>query len=375
MNRYSRKKPRTNQFERLLKIVNILVLIGLLLGCLSVYISPISFVIPAFFGISFMIWFIVNTVLLLIWIYIRRLFFLIPLIGFVAGIQNFTHIVQFNSNSNPEGIKVLSYNVRLFDINNWYSNPIKENHKKIIDFVGEEKPDIVCFQEFFTDDSGEFPVLDLLLSKKGIPKYYHIDYFQTRRKTYHWGIATFSNYPIINRERYQFRNSIGNYCVYTDVIKSSDTIRIFNVHMESWHFKEEDYDFITDVKNDLDINSKSMHRLKNIYWKMSSSYQKRSVQTLELVDLIKESPYSVIVCGDFNDTPVSYSYSKINNVLTDSFLEAGNGFGSSYSGVLPIFRIDYIFHSNEFDAINYKTYKKDYSDHHPISVYLKRKSK
>ena len=359
--------------NRLLRILNLFILGALALAYMSTYVSPISFVIPVFFGLTFLIWYGLNTIFLIYWIFNKNIFLVIPLIGLLAGIGHFSNSVQLNSNKSPEGIKVLSYNVRLFDINNWYVNPEIKNHSNIINLVNNEKPEIVCFQEFFTDDSGEFPILDTILAKKGIPNNYHIDYFQTRRKTFHWGIATFSKYPIINRERFQFRNSIGNYCIYSDLVKEKDTIRVFNVHMESWHFQKEDYGFINDVKHDINVTEKSIYKLKNIYWKMSSSYQKRSLQIKDLVSLIDKSPYPVIVCGDFNDTPVSYTYSKISNVITDSFIEAGNGISSSYCGVLPIFRIDYIFHSNDFSANNYKTYHKKYSDHYPISVSLKRK--
>jgi endonuclease/exonuclease/phosphatase family metal-dependent hydrolase len=90
---------------------------------------------------------------------------------------------------------------------------------------------------------------------------------------------------------------------------------------------------------------------------------------------IEKSPYPVIVCGDFNDSPISYCYQSFSDQLIDSFKEAGNGIGSSYAGTMPSYRIDYVFHSDEFKAIRYNTIKDKLSDHYPVTVELAIKTK
>jgi endonuclease/exonuclease/phosphatase family metal-dependent hydrolase len=86
------------------------------------------------------------------------------------------------------------------------------------------------------------------------------------------------------------------------------------------------------------------------------------------MEAVNESPYPVILCGDLNDTPVSYCYRQFSRTLYDSFVESGNGIGQTYIGVVPSNRIDYIFHSEEFETANFTTHQVNYSDHKPISV-------
>jgi endonuclease/exonuclease/phosphatase (EEP) superfamily protein YafD len=99
---------------------------------------------------------------------------------------------------------------------------------------------------------------------------------------------------------------------------------------------------------------------------MKSAYIKRAAQIETVAEYIRKSPYPVIFCGDFNDTPVSYSYRQINNELQDAFVDAGTGLGQTHTHILPLLRIDYIFHSKSLMAVDQKTINKDYSDHFPV---------
>ena len=85
---------------------------------------------------------------------------------------------------------------------------------------------------------------------------------------------------------------------------------------------------------------------------------------------VKKSPYKTILCGDFNDTPVSYCYNRIENELIDAFIESSSGIGSTYIGKFPFNRIDYIFYSNKLQSKEFKTHNIKYSDHKPISCYI-----
>jgi len=99
---------------------------------------------------------------------------------------------------------------------------------------------------------------------------------------------------------------------------------------------------------------------------MKFAYVKRASQIETVVKFVKSSPYPVILAGDFNDTPVSYSYRQIDNELDDTFVDAGKGFGQTHAQILPFLRIDFIFHSKGLQTIEHRTIDKDYSDHFPI---------
>lgn len=358
-------------FYGIVKFFNILINLALVMALLSTRVSPVSSVIPVFFGLTFPFWAILNILFVLFWIFRKKFGFAV--ISFALLILSWPYIqetFQFRTQKDTpaaDGIRVLSYNAHLFDVYGHRANNENKTHRKIYRFLEQQDNDILCFQEFYAEEAGEMAVIDSLLAILPAQNY-HIDFFQTLRKHHHWGIATFTKYPVVNRQRFQFRNSTGNYCIYTDILYQGDTLRIFNAHLESWHFEQNDYEFI---KHPDKVKDTSLSlNLKNIYWKIETAYLKRSVQIEQLNELIEKSPYPVIVAGDFNDPPVSYTYHKMTEQLNDSFLGNGSGFGKTYRSGLPYFRIDYIFYDDHFNATWFKTYPVPFSDHYPVSATL-----
>ncbi len=352
-------------------VLNILSLLGLLLSYLSYHLTPAQILFPVFFGITYPFWFILNFLFILLWLFRKKWWFLFSLLAIVLGWSHVGSVYQSGDSGleKASGLSLMSYNVKFFDVYNWRTDS-SDTHHKMYRFLEEHKRDVLCFQEFYNEDTPDFAVMDTLLAIQPA-RNYHIDYFQTRRKDYHWGLATFTKYPVVNRQRHQFANSVGNYCIYTDIIYQGDTIRIFNVHLESWHFEKNDYEFLSGLKENAVADDQFKHSMKNIYWKMKSSSLKKAIQVKELKELIKQSPYPVIACGDFNSTPVSYVHNQMTDILNDAFRGHGRHFGTTYNGFLPLARIDYIFHDNYFNVQSFKTFQKDYSDHFPISVTLK----
>lgn len=355
-------------FRKTIFLFNVLSAIGLLLAYLSYFVKPSTTVIPVYFGLSFPFWYILNILFVVFWMFKKKLQLFLSLTLLLAGIPHITNIIQFHQpDPSHTELKVLSYNVHLFDVYEFRRDSESCNHLKIYDFIQEQSADILCFQEFYSEDTEEMNVMQDMLHIQEATNY-HIDYFQTLRKNHHWGIATFSKYPVINRQRYQFRNSIGNYCIYTDIIYHTDTIRIFNVHLESWHFQQDDYAFLKDMHQTFSENEVVTRSLKNIHWKVEVAYKKRSQQIEQLKDLIEASPFPTLVCGDFNDLPLSYTYNQMNDILSDAFLTKGNGFGKTFRDALPYFRIDYIFHDDHFETTEFHTFDLPYSDHYPITA-------
>jgi endonuclease/exonuclease/phosphatase family metal-dependent hydrolase len=118
---------------------------------------------------------------------------------------------------------------------------------------------------------------------------------------------------------------------------------------------------------------KDLRQVREMSYKFKKAFQMRAGQVREISKYIDESPYNVIVCGDFNDTPVSFAYQYLKGNLTDAFVNSGEGVGRTYIGKLPSFRIDNIFYGDNFESYNFKTYDFRMSDHLPISCELVRK--
>jgi len=143
---------------------------------------------------------------------------------------------------------------------------------------------------------------------------------------------------------------------------------VFNFHLESVKFSKADYKFVSDFTETANPYSSNT---KVILGKLRRAFKSRAKQANIVAAFIRESPYPVIVCGDFNDTPLSYVYKTVSAGLNDSFLEIGQGTGVSYAGGIPFLRIDYILHSKSLEAFRFNIHNVNYSDHYPISCYFK----
>ena len=184
-------------------------------------------------------------------------------------------------------------------------------------------------------------------------------------------MATFSAFPIVNKGVITFPTRMSNLCIYTDLLIDKDTVRVYNVHFESIGLSPEDFLFVESMTNVEQIANRDYFRKGSmrILGRLVNAYKQRALQVRLIAEHIEQSPYPVILAGDFNDTPHSYAYRFMTRNLKDAF-RAGRGMGQTYTWDLPGFRIDYILYSQEFRAYNFKTGSQEYSDHYPISVWL-----
>jgi endonuclease/exonuclease/phosphatase family metal-dependent hydrolase len=211
--------------------------------------------------------------------------------------------------------------------------------------------------------------LDLLKELSNTP-YNHSYYFTSRNKIYRHGIAIFSALPIVNKGVLLFENS-RNVGIYADIVQNHDTIRIYNNHLQSISFIKRNYDFIDTAK--FEYNDKQIGEIKDIAEKLRDGFIKRSRQVDMITSSLQKCHYPKILCGDFNDPPISYTYQEISRNMKDAFIESGRGFGQSYRGAFPSFRIDYILFSKEFECSGFSTLDKKLSDHFPLIAKLKLK--
>ena len=246
-----------------------------------------------------------------------------------------------------DSIKVLSYNVRLFNRYEWIPNPNIKS--EIFDFFNTEKADILCMQEFYA--ANEIPSLNY--------KYRHIG---LQNKKSQWHMAIYSNYPQIENGTVSIKGErMNNTCIYSDLLIGTDTIRVYNVHLASNWFKNSDYTFLQNPQKET-----LKKGINGIMERMKSSYKKRAGEARVIKEHMQSSPYPIILCGDFNDTPLSYAYNTISENLKDAFKESGRGIGQSFVK-LPALRIDYILHNERFKSYNYKRHKQKLSDHYAVS--------
>lgn len=358
--------------KKLLIFLNILAVAALLLAYLSTYISPEKYAFLALFGIGYGILIAINLFFVLFWLFVKKRLALISAITILIGFGHlnayFNPFPHFNQEPGEQAteLKIVSYNVRLFGWYDWKNN--KKYRDSLIAGLQPEDADIYCFQEYFHNSkAGVFDTQEQIKEKLKTP-YVHTYYTNYVNQYENYGIATFSKYPILNSDKVRFRREDSNVCIFTDIKVKDDTIRIYNGHVASIRFQKTDYRFMDELKEgDKELKPVIKDGL-GVLERLNIAYKKRAPQVRDILEDVKWSPYPVVVCGDFNDTPVSYSYGLLSENLTDSFLESGWGIGNTYIGKMPSFRIDYIFHSPELKSEKYHTLPANISDHHGIST-------
>lgn len=367
-----RNPAKISFFTSLMKFLTVVCLLGLLLAYLCPFVHPSTFWPLPFFGLAYPVIIISTLILLVFWAFRRSRWFIVVLVVIVLGGKLHLRMVSmpFGLEKLPEEdtetLKLLSYNVRLFDLYNYEENKY-ENRNAIFKYLEAEDADVVCFQEFYQQDKPTvFPTRDTLISILKA-KYFHERYSHKLAGRQNFGIAMFSKYPMIARGDVMFEdpeNKDNNYCIFADIVKGKDTIRVYNVHLQSIKFQKDDYALFGDGVQPAGEQSSAF---KIMLDKLRIAYPKRADQAKKVVEHMEQSPYDVVVCGDFNDTPLSYCYNTFYSKFTDAFRNSSSGIGVTYAGKVPAGRIDYIFHSKQLHSAGFKVQKDVFSDHRAIS--------
>ncbi|MBP6976746.1 MAG: endonuclease/exonuclease/phosphatase family protein [Lentimicrobiaceae bacterium] len=371
MTRKKKQRKKTGIFRGILLFINLVLVLALLVAYAAPFINPEKFLIPAFFGLAYPYLVLLNGAFVLIWMIAGKWYLLISLILLLAGIPRHTPYIQPGHRctivSDSQGIKIISFNTH-----NLTENPLpnKSNPSKdaIYDFLDLADAQLVCMQEFTTTGTDHLNEIKALGERMELPYHYLSNYYKSN-PTKTNGLIIFSRFPVLNTGTLRDNRSKA-FSIYTDIlIHDADTVRIYNVHLESVYFHRKDYDFVKNIttpgRMDQDISKGSA----SIFKKLKDAYQKKVGQVTLLREHMNLCPYPMILCGDFNVTPTSFTYRQLKKGMKDVFCECGRGFASTFRNAILIpLRIDFILTDKSFSCCNYKTEKLSISDHYPVSV-------
>ncbi len=355
------------RFSRnILLAVNIVLIVALLLAYVSIYINPSITSFPAIFGLAYPYIVAANIIMALVWFIFRKWLALISVFAIAAGFGYMHDFMRFRNHGNEihHDLKVMSYNVRLFNI---YEDTEKNSYWKMIQLMKKEDPGILCIQEYFVRDNPS-TADQKLRDALGSNLQTHIKLVKSGASSY-YGIATVTRYPVINRGNIIHPGS-SSLTIFTDVVVDTDTFRIYNNHLQSFRLRHIEGNLLSEIARE--DPGGSMDNIAGLYKSLTEGFESRSIQVDRVRRHIETSPYPVIVAGDFNDTPISYTYHRMRRGLKDAFVEAGYGAGFTYKGKYPPNRIDYIFYNEDFDCNDFDIVKVRYSDHYPIIAYFRR---
>ncbi len=356
-------------------VINITVIVLYLLACLVPFINGGRSWFIAMMGLIFPLLFFILIGLLFYWMMRRSKWAIVFFITLLSGWKQISVMMVFHLPRNFEQVKpaatlrVLTWNLSAWGQSNAADESKSNNQEQMIGLVNKTNADILCFQEYVYYKDKK--VLDSILpafKERG----YHYSYFvPTKFNEHHYKttrlITTIiiSKYPIVDTSHLFYTDEqLIEPLISADVNINGQMIRVFSTHLESVRFVRSDANGLRNWKQPI---SGTFGALRLMAYKLRNAYKARDLQAETLSKKIKESPYPVIVCGDFNDVPNSYTYFTVKGKLQDAFLKKGSGFGKSLAmvPVLPL-RIDYIFADKKFDITQCNVIEAPYSDHYPI---------
>jgi len=350
--------------------VNIIFALALIFSYLAVHINPDTIALPALFGLAYPYLLLINLVFAIIWAVALKLEALISIVVMAAGFTHFSNYIKIRKPSGDKTgtFKVQSYNLRLFNYFEGGNNG--ESEKNILELLKNQQSDIICLQEIYLIGDPQQKE-NTIRSALGGKYYSHFKVIRTGRNRY-YGIATLSKFPVIVRGDIVHDKS-SSLSIYSDVLIGKDTIRIFNNHLQSFRLHRMERTFLNELVQSGE-DKETINEIFSISASLRNGFVKRASQAKAVKAEIDKSPYPLIVAGDFNDTPVSYSYRKIRKGLNDSFVSSGYGAGFTYKGNYPPNRIDYILYDNSLECRQFDIIKVKYSDHYPIIAYFRKKN-
>jgi endonuclease/exonuclease/phosphatase family metal-dependent hydrolase len=342
-----------NKLINLLLVLNVLLVIITFCSYFAPNINPKVFWIFSFLGLFFPIFVFLNILMMILWMFIDAKYVSVSLLALILGgtsITNYFGIHTDEVSNNPHNISLISFNIgnalEAYDT----SKEIKANKLSKMNAFLERfnDEDIICLQEVGS---------------------YASDVISKNFKTYNIhkiskGTVILSKHKILKKGLIEFGTKT-NSCLWADILVGIDTVRVYNLHLQSNRITNKTQEVIANRTNDeYDFKSNVLSILK----RYKNYHLTRTDQALSVKEHADASPHRVMICGDFNDVPLSYNYHILQEGLVDAFKAKGEGLGSTFNGVLPFLRIDYILANPTIDIVKFNVIKEVYSDHYPVAA-------
>ena len=332
----------------------------LVVSYLSMVINPAKLWLMSLAGLMFVPFLLLN-LFLLVWAFMRRSkAFVIPLLAIFPAMFFLGRYAHFRGDEEPplvaqdKVLKVVTWNVGRFSLSQSSSgvSGFEQCADSVFAYIREQNPDIVCLQEFKIKDSRRIKQY----LKKKMPGY-HSEYYVFTSSNGSAGNLTLSRLPVRNRGVVKFDGGT-NLAIFSDYEYAGKVFRVYNCHFESYNISFSGIARAM-MKQDKEVFAETGGKMKR-------SISRRPKQVDQVFNDIESCPVESFVCGDFNDNPMSYTYCRMMRDRQDTFVEAGDGFGATYSRLWPMLRIDYVLCPKSCTVVSHETPRVKLSDHYPV---------
>ncbi len=356
-------------FEIILGVLTVASALSLVFALLAGSTDPNSTTFFNFFALAAPVIYCVCIFCLAFWIIRWRLILaLIVALPLLIGFPAFGNFVQLefseyypHKKKNKQELKILTYNVHQMRP---YGDE-ENSFQGLFDTLKAIDADVICIQEFRIQDSAHLKIAESLLDDYAYRAHQHD---ASKSLHNHRGLLIASKYPLANRKSVTYNVSENGF-IHSDVVFQGDTLRLFNCHLQTTGVNK-----VSKEKGMMEIiegNTTKKDGAK-MYESLKENFVKRAVQADSVATLISQTNRDVIVVGDFNSPPMTYTYNTVSRTLSDAFRDAGNGYGSTFKGMRGLFRLDYVLYSDDnYDCLNYEAQDFPYSDHKAVIVTLK----
>lgn len=347
--------------QSVLRISNILLILLTFVSYLSGWTRPQEMWFVQFVGMLYPWLLLGNIIFILLWLFLKKRYYWLSIATILLGWSHFTHFVGwsiFDGATDGFRLKVLTCNID--NLTYFYEKENGVKHIQDLDkFIKEENPDIICLQEAFITSAEYSTRLKKFPCLAAYPYILHPD---------EKAVVILSKIPPIQHASIPMEVG-GNYSAnganFADFNINNKTIRLIVTHLQSNSVRETTQGI---VDNPTLKDEDTQNSIKEIFKRVRNNSFYRAKQAEIIKAFIKKNPYPIIVAGDFNDTPQSYTYAQISNNMQDAFAKKGFGLGITYGGIIPALRIDYILASPSIEILSHQIFKKEYSDHYPVIV-------
>jgi len=301
------------------------------------------------------------------WLIVKPAYVFIPLLALMIGWRQIAVVFSYHVFSTfheeyraKNSIRIVSWNVgSMYGLSNKRDHKIHDR-KEIANTILGLEPDIICLQEFNNSETQGKDANNIALFSEDYPYHFYSKDLNKRDGYYESGSIIFSKFPILYAAKIRYPSGISESFIYADIRCGSDTVRVFNVHLQSYKFSRQNYEDIEDIKNVSDSSIKASKRLMS---KMQTAYAQRGIQANIIRSYSDSTKFKSVICGDFNDVPGSFAYFKIRADRQDAFLEKSWGTGRTYYSIAPMLRIDYILPDKNFEVNQFDIIDENLSDH------------